>query len=54
VVVMVAGVAALVGIAYGTMTLITSPDGWAMKAANAPAGQAGAEASQFASEEPVQ
>jgi hypothetical protein len=52
VVVMVAGVAALVGIAYGAMTLITAPDGWAMKAANAPAAESSAE--QFASEEPAQ
>jgi len=52
IVVMVAGVAALVGIAYGAMTLITAPDGWAMKAANTPAAQA--ETPQFASEEPVQ
>ena len=52
IVVMVAGVAALVGIAYGAMTLITAPDGWAMKAANAPAGEGAAE--QFAAEEPVQ
>ena len=54
IVVMVAGVAALVGIAYGAMTLITSPDGWAMKAANSPSGEAGAETPQFAAEEPAQ
>jgi hypothetical protein len=52
VVVMVAGVAALVGIAYGAMTLITAPDGWAMKAANAPASEGAPE--QLASEEPLQ
>jgi hypothetical protein len=54
IVVMVAGVAALVGIAYGAMTLITAPDGWAMKAANSPSAEAGAETPQFASEVPVQ
>jgi hypothetical protein len=52
VVVMVAGVAALVGIAYAAMTLITAPDGWAMKAANAPTSEGATE--QLASEEPVQ
>ena len=54
VVVMVAGIAALVGIAYGAMTLLTAEDGWAMRAANsAPATEAGAEASQVAAEEPL-
>jgi hypothetical protein len=51
VVVMVVGVAALIGIAYGAMTLLTSEDGWAMRAANAPAAEGASEASQFASEE---
>ena len=32
-VVVVAG-AGLVGLAFGAMTLLTSPDGWVMKAAN--------------------
>lgn len=32
-VVVVAG-AGLIGLAYGAMTMLTSPDGWVMKAAN--------------------
>ena len=51
---MVVGVAALVGIAYGAMTLLTAEDGWAMRAANSgPAAEAGVEASQVAAEEPL-
>jgi hypothetical protein len=38
--VMVLGTGALVGIAYAAMTLITAPDGWAMKAANATVSEA--------------
>lgn len=52
VVVMVAGIAALVGIAYGAMTLLTAPDGWAVRAANAQvaAPEGALETSQFAAE----
>lgn len=32
--VMVLGCAALVGLAFGAMVLLTSPDGWVTKAAN--------------------
>lgn len=50
-VVMIAGVAALIGIAYGAMTLLTAEDGWAMRAANsAPAVEGATETSQFAAE----
>jgi hypothetical protein len=35
VLVMIAGMAVLIGVAYGAMTLLTAPDGWAMRAANA-------------------
>lgn len=33
-IVVVVGSAALVGIAFGAMMMLTSPDGWLMKAAN--------------------
>ncbi len=33
-VVVVVGAAALVGLAFGGMVMLTSPDGWIMKAAN--------------------
>jgi hypothetical protein len=33
-VIMVLGCAALVGLAFGAMLLLTSPDGWVTKAAN--------------------
>jgi hypothetical protein len=33
-IVVVVGAAALIGIAFGAMALLTSPDGWVMKAAN--------------------
>jgi hypothetical protein len=49
VVVMVLGTGALVGIAYGAMTLLTAPDGWAMKAANATVSEAIESSPQFAS-----
>ena len=49
VLVMVLGTGALVGIAYGAMTLITAPDGWAMKAANATAGETAESSPQIAS-----
>jgi hypothetical protein len=54
VLVMVLGTGALVGIAYGAMTLLTAPDGWAMKAANATVSEAIESSPQFASsiEEP--
>lgn len=32
--VVVIGAAALVGLAFGVMVMLTSPDGWIMKAAN--------------------
>lgn len=32
--VVVVGAAGLVGLAFGAMTMLTSPDGWVMKAAN--------------------
>jgi len=32
--IMLLGCAALVGLAFGAMVLLTSPDGWVMKAAN--------------------
>lgn len=47
--VMVLGTAALVGIAYGAMTLLTAPDGWAMRAANATVSEAIESSPQFAS-----
>jgi hypothetical protein len=49
VLVMVLGTGALVGIAYGAMTLLTAPDGWAMKAANATVSEALESSPQFAS-----
>jgi hypothetical protein len=33
-IVVVIGAAGLVGLAFGAMTMLTSPDGWVMKAAN--------------------
>ena len=48
VIVMIAGMAVLVGVAYGAMTLLTAEDGWAMRAANASA-ESGIETPQLAS-----